>query len=557
MTPLLFSAALACGGTFCDAPPDPTAPSSLRVDQTEERIVFAVEDDGQVEVHVEVSYRGAASNFAWLVPVPGVPELEVTSTRLFDALEGPTQPTWSLSQRVDGECKPPRQVRSGRNDKDTVDFDAVSDSDVEFDVSEEPNVQVVSAGSVGPYDTVVLQATSAEDLIEWLQDNAFTVPNNATDRMRPYVDAGAYIVALRLSNDKDAGDIVPLSFRYASDAPMIPIQLTGVAADPDMRLHVWVLGAHRAVPESYLHVQVNPFAIDWWNAGANYERIISRAADEAGGQGFATDAAISTDAFAGTVARDIDLRSLAQGEVTADQILQQLASRGMPIDTDTSVVLGRYVVFPQDAADAGFDDLGWYSCLADPSCVSGWGPLVESLPLVDSSSLIEDLESEWVDVLQRSQDLLDRHAVVTRLRSSMGPDEMTLDPTFVLNPDMPLVEPARTATLVTDCGKRRYRRIEAPRWLELADGRRARLSPGTWAEGNGTLWNTAGAWATELVEQTGRTDQPTLISSNTEAIAAALDDLEAGEGGCACNSGSAAGLAFAPLLLLGLRRRER
>jgi hypothetical protein len=553
MSWVLGAAAFACGGTFCDAPPDPTAPSTMRVDQTEERILFSVEDNGEVEVHVQVSYRGAASNFAWLVPVPGVPELETTSTALFDALEGPTRPSWNLTQRRDGVCKPPRQTRSKGDDTDTDVVD--DDMDVVFDESSEPTVDVVSSDSVGPYDTVVLQATSAEDLIAWLQDNDFAVPNDATERMRPYVDAGAYIVALRLSNGSDAGDIVPLSFRYSSDSPQIPIQLTGVAADPDMRLHVWVLGAHRAVPESYLHVQVNPFAVNWWTNGADYDGVISRAADEAGGQGFATDAAMSTSVLDGSIARSMDLRPLQQGEVSADLVLTRAADLGMPVDVDTATVIRRHVAFPQGAADAGFDDLGWYSCLSQIQCASGWTDLIDALPLVDTEAFADDLQTDWLDVLQRNQDLVDRHAVVTRLRSSMGPDEMTVDPSFVLNPDMPMVAPDRHATLVTDCGNRRYRRAEAPRWLELEDGRRARLSPGEWGEGSVFVRDAVGAWAAEIIEQTGRTGAPTLISSNTDAIATALADLEAGQG-CACDSRSTPRLAWLSLLFLPLLRRR-
>ena len=46
-------------------------------------------------------------------------------------------------------------------------------------------------------------------------------------------ERGAYFLALKLQSGKAVGDIQPLVVEYESDKPMIPIELTGVAADPD------------------------------------------------------------------------------------------------------------------------------------------------------------------------------------------------------------------------------------------------------------------------------------------------------------------------------------
>ena len=51
------SVALACGGFFCN--------NLERVDQSGEKIVFAIDEERKVEVHVQIAYTGAAEDFAW------------------------------------------------------------------------------------------------------------------------------------------------------------------------------------------------------------------------------------------------------------------------------------------------------------------------------------------------------------------------------------------------------------------------------------------------------------------------------------------------------------
>src|SRR5262245_11571312 len=69
----LPSEALACGGFFC---------SRVPVDQSGENIVFGV-DGRRVEAHVQIQYQGAAEKFAWVVPVPSLPQLSIGSPVLF------------------------------------------------------------------------------------------------------------------------------------------------------------------------------------------------------------------------------------------------------------------------------------------------------------------------------------------------------------------------------------------------------------------------------------------------------------------------------------------
>src|ERR671928_78331 len=73
----------ACGGFFC---------TNVPVDQAAERIIFAVNDDGTIDAYVQINYTGAPDAFAWVVPVPNPPKLDVVNMTMLRELDRLTQP---------------------------------------------------------------------------------------------------------------------------------------------------------------------------------------------------------------------------------------------------------------------------------------------------------------------------------------------------------------------------------------------------------------------------------------------------------------------------------
>jgi uncharacterized protein (TIGR03382 family) len=551
------STALACGGFFCDT----AGPQQLRVDQTAERIVFAVDESNEtVEVHVQISFEGEADDFAWIVPVPQEPEIFPSVDDLFSRLQTATAPQWNLTFEVEGKCKQERTRMFAEMD---VAMSATEDSAPEpsaggFDVT------VGMQGPIGPYEAVTLQAATADDLLGWLQENEYDLPDALGPKLDPYVSSDSWFVALRMGKSSDTGDLVPLGMRYSGTDPMIPLQLTAIAATPDMRLEPYILGAARAVPENYLHVQVNPFAVNWLNNGGNYDEVITRAANESGGQGLATD-------FAGPTA---DLGSLfwtesayttgaIRTETTAFGVMRAMFERsGIPVSAGTAPVISDFVDFPPAAEDMGFDDLGYYQCLGDSNCNWQLDGVVDFDAAVDGAAFADALESDWIEPMRQAQDLLDSHDWLSRLRSSISAEEMTVDPRFVLNKEMGAVSNQHNATLITECRPALFE-YEAPRRLVLEDGRYMKVPPSEevfdW-----DLWiDRVGGYAAQVVETTGRSGGAVAITDNTDAINAALDELNAAAeatygAGCGCQSaGGGSAVALGLLTLLGVRRRRR
>jgi MYXO-CTERM domain-containing protein len=154
--------------------------------------------------------------------------------------------------------------------------------------------------------------------------------------------------------------------------------------------------------------------------------------------------------------------------------------------------------------------------------------------------------------------LAGRYPYLTRLTSSLSPLEMTVDPQFVANADMPEVSNVHTATLRLECDGRL--RENTDRTYILSNGTRVVLPPVRAMDGQSDAEYLASidAGAAALrVEATSASGLPTLVQDNLADIRSALDVHNAGLG-CGCDTSSTGG---APALLLAAgafaRRRRR
>src|SRR5262249_2587210 len=98
---LVPAQALACGGFFCN--------QSQPVNQAAEGIVFADNGDGTTTAVIQIMYDGPSESFSWLLPISSVPDPEtgvgVASNVAFQRLQSATNPSYSLTTRVEGTCR--------------------------------------------------------------------------------------------------------------------------------------------------------------------------------------------------------------------------------------------------------------------------------------------------------------------------------------------------------------------------------------------------------------------------------------------------------------------
>jgi len=569
---LVFAAdvqrAEACG---CFTPPDPSVP----VVQAGEQIAFSMEN-GQVTAHIKVSYEGPAEDFGWLLPLPSVPTLELGVDELFSQLITTTQPKYRLNREYHGICpfdpnNPNRfgnapSAGGGDSEGGPVDPDSI----------------VVVQDSIGPYDYAVLRADSQQPMLDWLSANHYFVPSATAEAVTPYIHAGAYFLALKLQKGNDVGDLQPVVVRYASDLPMIPIVLTGVGANENMPILVWMLGDGRAIPRNYYHTLVNDVKIDWLNFGANYIDVISKAVDESPDHhSFVTEFAGSTDVMKNVI--NWQGRFGVKGELAAlsapQAFMDYLNYHGFAVQGSAAppsfspqftsqllAVLGSELPVPARVLEQGITPTDYYISIG---YWSNWYqtayPTQTDLDLTyDPVALADEIWTRVVEPTIAAGALFDRHPKLTRLFTTLSPREMTIDPVFSFNRHLPDVPNVRTGTLQFNCGfigSEETDITKVPATLITEQGWHLSLPRGT-AENPWLDSSMPHSLRTEVLREEGL---PEVIDDNSGEIDQAVGGGNNRDGGCAIAAGASRsnttfgalgllGLAFA--LAAGLRRRR-
>jgi hypothetical protein len=551
----------ACG---CFTPPDPSVP----IVQAGERITFSMEG-GVVTSHIQIQYSGAAEEFGWLLPLPSVPELEVGTDELFTQLINTTQPLYRLTAVYHGNC--PFDPNNSRNDGASNDSGGGG-----FPPSEggEGGGPLVIQDSIGPYDYAVLKADSKDEMLAWLNENRFFVPTGTDGAVDPYIRPGAYFLALKLRKGNDVGDIQPVVVKYASDLPMIPIVLTSVAADPDMAVQVWMLGDSRAIPRNYFHTKINDAEIDWLQAGANYADVVTRAVDEADGHhSFVTEYAGTSSVMVDVLDYSGRFGDLQQLRATTDAIsyVNYLTWNGYTVGANQPPffqptygsqllsILSGHLPVPAALLAEGVTPNDYYL-----SIDYYLGSYRQQFPekfvdldiQFDPAVLTAEIEERIVAPTLAAGQMFRDNPYLTRLFTTLSPNEMTKDPVFSFNPDLPEVSNIHEGELHYYCGLiPNPDPTTTPAKIVTEDGFEIPLPGGT----SQSPWIALAElmpWS-RYIEVLREEGPPEVIVDNTDLIRAALRTGDGG--GCAVGGGSAAASA---LLILGAalvarRRRDR
>lgn len=529
--------AQACGGTFCDA-----GPSVMPVDQEGENVLFVVED-GMVEAHVQIQYSGDPEAFAWLVPVMTRPEIEPGSDALFRELLLGTVPTF-VTNPINEDCGPGRDGRNGQQGCGggfPRAFAESADAGGDFGGVNDP--EVVERGIVGAFEFAVLEGGTVEGVQTWLDENGYAQDDDAPTELQGYLDKDFLFVAFKLRGGAGSDQIHPVVLRYPGDEPCVPIRLTRIAATDDMGVRVFFLGEERVVPSNYRHVEINLAAIDWQNLGSNYQSVVTQAVDDDGsdGHGFVTEyAGASGVVWAGGVLgpawNAARLRERSAGSALSELAEQGLLACGPGGCTSQHPLLpGLLQTYLPRPSGVPFE--AYYACL---SCYEG------DLESWDAEAFADEVEARIIGPAEHAVDLLATFPYLTRLYTTLSPHEMTLDPVFHENPDLPEVSNVHRVDRVFTC--------EGPDYIEFEDGSRLALAASPDAEQPAAL----------RVEDVPLRGAPMTVVDREEQVVAArrawndAQGLDAGDGcNCYARARSGSGLGWMALMVgLGLWARR-
>jgi hypothetical protein len=554
------SPASACGGFFCS--------QQQPVNQSAERIIFSDNGDGTITAVIQIQYEGPSENFSWVLPVSTVLEegqLAVASDLAFSRLQSATNPQFNLSTVVEGTC---------RNDNiDSADAvasprdETCADNPLLAQCGRDPTdvVDVEASGVVGAFAYTIISveagvADPAAPAREWLTANGYDVTPEGAALLGPYLADGMHLLALRLTKGSDVGSIRPIQITYPASAPMIPIKLTAVAANQDMGVMTWTLGATRAVPFNYNGLELNEARINWFNAASTYGQVVNEAADAAGGQGFVTEFAGPSAQLAEVVWPSFEEMAwqFIKNSVYSSfgELFQAVYQQYQGYDGFWDAVRSS-VTLPEEVA---FEDF--------KLCPGCYEDKIELKP----TELLTAIESDVIEPIRGVQAMIDRAPYATRLYSTLSAPEMTVDPVFVFNADLPDVNNVHTAKRVTECNPSVYD-FQANWRIEFPQGgviRGTADSVGQWPDAvadqpaNYQVLVLAKSGEGEVVADNAETIDGLLATYNA-GVPSAASAMPSSDGGmCALGSqgarpGTRLPLATALFTLLGacwLRRRK-
>jgi len=520
--------AQACGGFFCNR---------QAIDQSGENILFVYNDDGTITTAIQIFYQGPSEEFAWILPVPAEPTVDVGTDAVFNALAGQTQPFFTTRGEVLGTCRSEPSCGGLWDDLDSAERGApgaAADAGAAGPPMD-PGVDVRLRANVGPYDVAVLASGSAEALREWLSDNGYEIPEASLAEIDHYVELDHFFVALKLQKDRDAGEIQPIVLTSANDEPCIPLRLTRIAATPDMPVTAYFIGDTRVRPMNYMLVDPDFDETGLWWGGLPYSEYITGVVDDAGGHAFVTDYAGDTPTIRIEVEAIEDLRA----ETDPATFLMRLQERGFNGDSQLLSILLRFLPPPES-----WDAQTFYNCLVQRWCTGD--PEVDAhLAELDflPGALVDALEEGIVEPRAAAQEMVDSQPHLTRLFTTISPDEMDEDPMFIPSTELPREYDNRhEAVLRTHCGPE-YFQWTAPRDLVLPSGRVERVQEGV------PYYGSDGEFCDDM---RGGGFTPWADRETLREVAARRNTRVGGGGLCTVSPGSAGGLGGAGVLLASL-----
>lgn len=460
------SVARACGGFFCQTMP---------VVQASENIAYAQEGD-ELVMSVQINYQGRAEDFAWILPVQGVPEISVGAQELFDELQRSTNPTYFEQTRTEGTCQvPPRCVYPegdegcGHGDAAGMVFNDSGPISFRPDgaagaVDSGSGVTVHAEDVVGPYDTVVLEADTAAEVVDWLRTNDYDLPPATTELLEPYAAAGNVFVALRLNANSISEVIRPITLRIPTREVCLPLRLTAVASAETLPIRAYFLSDEGGyLSSNFSEVLIDETDRD--NYRGNWQRARDAEIRRLEGQGF------FTDYRGGTPRTNIAQPSMLDSvELTEPRnYLGRLWERNLlthPLITD---LLVRHMPMPPGET---LPPSRYYLCVQ-----RNLGCEAPSAAEFDPVGLSEAIETVIVEPTAEAQALVERHPRLTRLYAEPRSTEMRVDPVFELIPDLGDVPAQRIAEVVTLCDPDTYARHAPQEWrgggavIPLREGR--------------------------------------------------------------------------------------
>jgi hypothetical protein len=139
-----------------------------------------IHDNNKETLIIQASSEGDVSNFAWVIPVPSYPEVNISNSNLFEELHYLTQPD-TIEAISPLDMLPVRTMSKGV-------FEGVT---------------VYEQKTAGIFDVAILSSEDADSLITWLNQNSYYIPEKASEIIDSYIQNKWYFIAMKVNKENN------------------------------------------------------------------------------------------------------------------------------------------------------------------------------------------------------------------------------------------------------------------------------------------------------------------------------------------------------------------
>ncbi|MCH8874101.1 DUF2330 domain-containing protein [candidate division KSB1 bacterium] len=199
--------------------------------------------EGEVSLIPQVHFEGDARDFGILVPVPAEPSLSTVGSNIFTEASFMTQPIIRQSTSGGG-CDDNNQIVGPPFLSRFAEGDLVQDA--------ASGVTVISEEIVGMFQAAILQATNADDLTKWLNENNYKFDPADAQVLADYITKNWFFVAMKL----DPSQVPPLinqwwaattspakiTFDYSNTSLTYPLKISAISTNERAEVLVYSIG---------------------------------------------------------------------------------------------------------------------------------------------------------------------------------------------------------------------------------------------------------------------------------------------------------------------------
>ena len=193
-------------------------------------VIKIIPNGEELSILVKAQWVQTYEGFAWIIPMPDLPEIHEIDTELFTDLaylSAPIRPT--------GGCAGP--LSQGENGGT---YGGAIEPGREY-------YDIISYDTLGFLEAVLIQTNLADSLSNWLTNNGYAIPAGAEDIFDDYLtrDWNYFFIARVDTQSSTITRNVGIKLVFSTTELVYPMKISSISSSPGTDLFLYIIGEHK------------------------------------------------------------------------------------------------------------------------------------------------------------------------------------------------------------------------------------------------------------------------------------------------------------------------